>query len=221
MHTNTSPDYMNPALPAGLQRIQIPIIKATQETVKGYGFLVSDPAQCIIEISRWPAQGWRPVDTDSGDEGGTKEGVFYSEWKGDILYGSNEAVGGKYILGYSTEPADASDAHSALPEKILMWHANYHPDGGQLFFPLDGQPYLVPVALPGDDIQVKNFICFLCDGHEGLYIHPNIWHEGVFSINGKQRFLDRQGAVHARVSVDFAREFQCLLEISLSSLPQP
>ncbi len=220
MHTNTAPDYMNPALPAGLHRIQIPVIKATPETVKGYGFLVSDPAECEIEISRWPAQGWRPVDADSGNEGGTKEGLFYSEWKGDILYGSNEAVGGKYILGYNTEPADACDIHEHLPERILMWHANYHPDGGQLFFPLDNKPYLVPVALPGDDIEVKNFVCFICGGTQGLYIHPNIWHEGVFAISGRQRFLDRQGAVHARVSVDFAREFHCLPEISLFSLPQ-
>lgn len=219
MHSSIAPDYMNPALPAGLDEIQIPVIKATQESVKGYGHLVSDPAECIIEITRWPAHGWRPVDTDSGDEGGTKEGVFYSEWKGDILYGSNEAVGGRYILGYNTEPSEASDAHNAAPSKILMWHANYHPDGGQLFYPLDKRPYLVPVALPGDDIKISDFICFLCDGNQGLYIHPNIWHEGVFAIGGKQRFLDRQGAIHARVSVDFAREFRSLLAIPLTGLP--
>ena len=46
-------------------------------------------------------------------------------------------------------------------------------------------------------------------------IHPNIWHEGVFAASGAPRFLDRQGAVHARVSVDFAREFGCLLEAPL------
>jgi hypothetical protein len=45
-----------------------------------------------------------------------------------------------------------------------------------------------------------------------LYSHPNLWHEGVFGFSGTQRFLDRQGAVHARISVDFAREFGCLLE---------
>lgn len=215
MHTQLVPDYMNPALPAGLKFVEIPVIKATDESVKGYGCLVDDPAAFKIEITRWPAQGWRPVDTDSGDEAGTKEGIFYSEWKGDILYGSNEAVGGKYILGYNTDPAKASDARTALPSQILLWHANYHPDGGQLFFPLDHKPYLVPVALPGDDVQPTDFICFLCPGDKGLYIHANIWHEGVFATNGTQRFLDRQGAVHARVSVDFAREFQCLLQVSL------
>ncbi len=209
------PDYLNPDLPAGLKHIAIPIIKATPESVKRYGNLVDDPATFSIEITRWPAKGWRPVDTDSGDEGGTKEGIFLSEWKGDILYGSNEAVGGHYILGYGKSPETASENGNQTPQRILLWHANYHPDGGQLFFPLDNVPYLVPVALPGDDIQPENFICFLCPGDKGLYIHADVWHEGVFAMSGSQRFLDRQGAVHARVSVDFAREFGCLLEIKL------
>ncbi|MEO7044659.1 MAG: hypothetical protein ABI091_05080, partial [Ferruginibacter sp.] len=73
MHTNLTPDYMNPGLPAGLKRITIPVIKATEESVKGYGCLVSNPGTFDIEITRWPAQGWRPVDADSGNEGGTKE----------------------------------------------------------------------------------------------------------------------------------------------------
>ena len=87
-----------------------------------------------------------------------------------------------------------------------------------MFFPLEKQPFLVPVALPGDDIQPDKFICFHCKGDQGLYIHADIWHEGVFSIQGNRRFLDRQGAVHARVSVDFAREFGGLLEIDLREL---
>ncbi|MFM9838774.1 MAG: ureidoglycolate lyase [Cyclobacteriaceae bacterium] len=215
---HTPPDYLNPSLPSGLATVSIPIIEATPETVKGYGYLVDDPQECKIEITRWPAQGWRKVDTDSGDEGGTKEGIFSSQWKGEILYGSNQAVGGEYILGYSAAPENASEHKEGDPSKILLWHANYHPDGGQLFFPIDKRQYLVPVALPGDDLRPENFVCFLCDGMKGLYIHPNIWHEGVFAIRGNQRFLDRQGAVHARVSVDFAREFQCLLEIPLHEL---
>ncbi len=218
MSNTTPPDYLNPQLPAGLKHVSIPIIKATAESVKNYGCLVDDVANFAIEITRWPAKGWRPVDTDSGNEGGFKEGIFYSQWKGDILYGSNEAVAGNYILGYNKNPEDATDTHQNDPEKILLWHANYHPDGGQLFYPLDKRPFLVPVALPGDDVKPENFICFLCDGTQGLYIHADIWHEGVFAINGTQKFLDRQGAVHARVSVDFAREFGCLLEISLQGL---
>jgi hypothetical protein len=37
----------------------------------------------------------------------------------------------------------------------------------------------------------------------------------VFSLISTQRFLDEQRAVHARVSVDFAREFGCLLEATI------
>jgi len=212
------PDYLNPNLPQGLSRVSIPVIEATEDSVKGYGQLVESLEDFNIEITRWPAQGWRPVDLDSGNEGGVKEGVFVSEWKGDVLYGRNQAVGGQYILGYNTEPAEAVENKTDDPTRILLWHANYHPDGGQLFFPIDKRPFLVPVALPGDDVKPENFICFYCDGTQGLYIHANIWHEGVFAISGTQRFLDRQGAVHARVSVDFAREFNCLLEVSLEGL---
>ena len=63
----------------------------------------------------------------------------------------------------------------------------------------------------------ERFVCFRFDGRQGLYIHPNIWHEGVFGLRGTQRFFDEQGAVHARVSVDFAREFGCLLEAPIPS----
>ena len=45
--------------------------------------------------------------------------------------------------------------------RYLLWHCNYHPDGGQLFFPLEKRPFVVPLALPGDDVQPKDFVCFL------------------------------------------------------------
>lgn len=216
MTTATAPDYLNPDLPQNLRSVRIPIIRATAATLDGYGTLVDDPQAVDVEIVRWPAQGWRPVDTDSGDEGGTTEGTFIAEWKGDVLYGRNSAVGGHYILGYATDPANADENHQREPQKLLLWHANYHPDGGQLFFPLDDKPFVVPLAKPDDDVKPEDFVCFWFSGQQGLYIHPNIWHEGVFAISGQQRFFDKQGAVHARVSVDFAREFSCLLEMSLS-----
>jgi hypothetical protein len=202
------PDSLNPGLTAGLARVRMPVIDATDAALDGYGRLVDDPKTCAIQIVRWRAHGWRPVDDDSGDEGGTTEGVFVSEWRGDILYGRNEAVGGHYILAYATEPTRADDTHQRDADLMLQWHANYHPDGGQLFFPLDAKPFLVPLALPGDDVRPEHFVCFRFAGTRGLYIHPDVWHEGVFTCAGTQRFFDRQGAVHAR-------EFGCLLEAPL------
>jgi ureidoglycolate hydrolase-like protein len=210
-----APDYLNPNVPTGLKRVQIPVIEATPMSLEGYGRIIDSPDACQVEIVRWPAQGWRPVDPDTGDEAGTREGTFISEWRGDVLYGRNSAVGGHYILAYAEEPQTADESHSRPPGQILLWHANYHPDGGQMFFPLDRRPFVVPLALPGDDIRPDNFVCFRFDGSAGLYIHPNVWHDGVFTLSGSQRFFDKQGAIHARVSVDFPREFACLLEATL------
>lgn len=213
----TAPNYLKPNLSDSLRRVQIPVVEATPITLEGYGTLANDPEEVDIEIVRWPAQGWRQVDTDSGDEGGTTQGTFVAEWRGDVLYGRNTAVGGHYILGYGVEPTNADEHHRRDPNRLLLWHANYHPDGGQLFFPLAHEPFIAPLAKPGDDVKPEDFVCFWFNGQQGLYIHPNVWHEGVFAIRGQQRFSDRQGAVHARVSVDFAREFECLLEMPLDS----
>jgi hypothetical protein len=49
---------------------------------------------------------------------------------------------------------------------------------------------------------------------------PDGWHEGVFALAGSQRFFDKQGAVHAGVSVDFPRAFGCLLEVNLEAADQ-
>ena len=213
-----APNYLAPDVPSGLHRFELPVVKASAETLAGYGLLFNDPDEVQVEIVRWPAQGWRPVDPDSGDEGGTTEGCFTSRWKGDVLFGINEAVGGHYILGYGAEPELANSEHTRPPVELLLWHANYHPDGGQLFFPLERRPFLVPLAMPGDDVQPQDFTCFYFDGSQGLYIHPNIWHDGVYAIEGEHRFFGRQGAVHARVSVDFAKEFGFLLKVDLRNL---
>lgn len=79
---------------------------------------------------------------------------------GDILYGVNEAFGGRYILGYTVQPEHAQTGHDRKPGQILLWHSNYHPDGGQLFFPLDRQPFVVPPALTGENLKPGDWVCF-------------------------------------------------------------
>ena len=113
-------DYLRPQLPAGLSRIRLPVVDATPEALRGYGWLVDDPDQCQVEIVRWPSQGRRPVDEDTGDQAGTTQGVFVSEWQGDILYGRNEAVGGHYILAYAQPPEVARTDHADAPRRIQL-----------------------------------------------------------------------------------------------------
>ena len=73
----------------------------------------------------------------------------------------------------------------------------------------------MPLALPGDDVTPARFVTFWCDGSRGLYIHPNVWHGAIVPFDDQAEFLDRQGRVHARVSVDFAEEFGCYLAAPL------
>ena len=191
---------------------ETPVIRATEESLKGYGHLVHEPESFPIEIVRWPAQGWRPIDLNSGDQGGVTEGLFEFWWKGDTLYARNNAVGDSYLFGWSQWPEEAAiDGPGRPRERALIWRANYHPDGGQLFYPMHGQSFLVPLALPGDDVTPQSFVSFRCDGGQGLYVHPGVWHGAVVPLDDHAEFLDRQSRVHARVSVDFAKEFGCYL----------
>ena len=126
---NIAPSYLfeaseRPSLP--LHRV--PLFEATEENLEGFGRLVDDPEECEIEIVRWPAPGWRPVDDGTGDEGGTVEGIFHGEWTGDVLMGRNEAVGGEYVLGWSRDPQTASAEQATAPrDQVLLWHMNYRP----------------------------------------------------------------------------------------------
>jgi ureidoglycolate lyase len=208
-------DYLHPDVPKGLKVFDVPLVKATPAAMKGLGEVVRDPKAHKIEIVTWPAPGWRKLDPGTGNEGGTTEGIFACEWKGNELVGRNEAVGGHYVIGYRDPPETARPGVALSEGRVLLWHCNYHPDGGQLFWPLDGQPFVVPVAPPGDDVRPEDFTAFWSDGSFGIYIHPSVWHEGVFPVTPTGRFFDKQGKVHARISCDLAREFGMLLGVQL------
>jgi hypothetical protein len=195
-----------------------PLVKATAESLEGYGCLVDDPKSHRIEIVPWPAQGWRPIDPNTGDQGGVTEGIFEFSWRGEILYARNNAVGDSYLFGWSNWPEEAGgEGRGGARERALTWRANYHPDGGQLFYPLNSCSFVVPLALPGDDVTPEKFVTFWCDGSRGLYLHPNVWHGAVIPHADEAQFLDRQGRVHARVSVNFVKEFGCYLAASLQT----
>ncbi len=196
----------------------IPLRRATAESLSGYGELVSDPEARAVEIVPWPAPGRRPLDPGTGDQGGTTEGIFEFWWSGDVLEGRNNAVDDQYVLGWTREPEAASREDATVPRsQVLLWHANYHPDGGQLFFPLDGGPFVAPLALPGDEVRPEDFVGFYFDGSAGLYIHPGVWHEAMFPFADRARFFDRQGKVHARISCDFKQEFGLYLSVPLAA----
>ena len=206
-------DYLNPDLPANLARVKMRVIDATAATLEGYGYLVDDPAKCKIEIVRWPAQGTRPVDLDTGDQGGTTDGHVRQRVEGRHPLWPQRSRRrplhprvrrGARAAPMPTTRAPRSASCSGMRTTIRTAASSFSRSTGSRFS--------FRSRCPGDDVAPGKFVCFRFDGSQGLYIHPNIWHEGVFATSGSQRFFDQQGAVHARVSVDFAREFGCLLE---------
>ncbi len=211
-------EYLAPDVPDILPWHEAPLVRATPETLAGYGKLVDDYRDYPIEIVTWPVAGWRQCDPGTGNEGGTTRGNFDFWWEGGVLYGKNQAVGSHYLLGWSANPRDAVRSSSLKRSRVLLWHANYHPDGGQLFFPLHGEAFVCPLALPGDDIKPAHFVAFYVAGGKGLYIHPNVWHEAVFPLAERASFYDEQGRVHARVSCNFAAEFGVFLSVPLHAV---
>jgi ureidoglycolate lyase len=204
----------------GVRRVhEAPLVVASEDNLQGYGHLVYEPKTFPIEIVQWSAQGRRPIDKNSGDQGGVTEGIFESWWDGETLFARNGAVGDSYLFGWSTWPEEAATGGpTRARDRALIWRANYHPDGGQLFYPMHGQSFVVPLALPGDDVTPDKFLTFLCDGSCGLYIHPNVWHGPIVPLDDRAELLDRQGRVHARVSVDFPKEFGCYLVTPLGAI---
>ena len=213
----TFAEYLAPDLPADLAVHDVPLVDATVETLGDLGAIVTDPHHHPIEIVAWPVAGWRALDPGTGVEGGTTTGTFEVWWEGDMLFGRNNAVGGHYLLGWSTLPSRATRGAppDSVPPHVLVWHANYHPDGGQLFFPADGGAFVTLLAPPGDDVQPGDFVAMRVDGGRGLYVAPGVWHDAVFPIAPRGTFHGEQGRVHARVSVNTAREFGVLLSIPL------
>ncbi len=218
MNAISPTDYLAPDVPGNLPWHDVPLVRATGESLRGYGHLIDDHRDYPIEIVTWPQPGQRAIDPGTGNEGGTTHGVFDFWWEGETLYGRNQAVARNfYLLGWTRNP-DEVNAHPAVrPDRsrILLWHANYHPDGGQLFFPLNGEAFVCPLALPGDEVRPEQFIAFYVDGGKGLYIHPNVWHEAVFPLAERASFYDEQGKVHARISCNIAQEFGVFLNVPL------
>lgn len=79
-----------------------------------------------------------------------------------------------------------------FPLEIRM--VERHPLGSQAFVPLDGKPYLVIVAPPGDAVDLGALRVFRATGEQGVNFHRGVWHHPVVVIE-PMRFLvvDRGG----------------------------
>jgi len=148
------------------------------------------------------------------------EGKFRMRWDGDILYGSNLVVGVPFKLGYpcARRTADGSQDY------ILVRDVNYHPDGSQVFFPPEGRPFVMLLALAdfGDDIRPEHFRAFYFDGSTGFHIAPAVWHFTPYfqpppctSEKDEMVFDNKQSSVYACVGADTVKEFGVYLKVPM------
>jgi hypothetical protein len=201
----------------GIRVHDVPSVDALGPRFAPFGRIVRDFAAEPVIIKTWPQEGWRRIEPGTGDQGGVTEGDFVMARQGDLMIARNHAVGGHYITGWFADPATATSAGTnPRYDRVLVREANYHPDGGQVFWPRDGTPFVALLALPGDDIRPEDFVAFHCDGSFGIQIFPGIWHQPVFPLTAQAVFDDKQGRVHACVAVDFVREFGCYLSVPLT-----
>lgn len=219
----TADEYLDPSLPGGLRVRDLPVVDVDDPAVRGLAVSVSgDPRRATIPIVPWPVAGRRPLDPDTGTGGGVVEGRFRCTWADGRLMATNEAVGGRYVIGFAHPPDEGGGAAFAdPPDQVLLWHLNHHPDGGQLFASLDGRPFLVPAAPPGEDPDLDRAVAIRSDGSVAVCLLPGVWHDGVYPEHGDGEFLTRQGAVHARVSASVAEEHGVLLRVTLSPSGAP
>jgi hypothetical protein len=157
----TSENFQDPKLPTGLTVIDVPIIEANEDNLKGYGHIVRSPddfntADKTFEIVRWPQPGWRSLDPDTGDEAGTTEGNFHVRWDGDFYYAENTAVAttnNKYLDGLAVPPEVARHGVDGAGDgnTIHLWMSDYHPGeswGYIAALPLDCRRAVQHACLP-------------------------------------------------------------------------
>lgn len=197
----------------------VPLLQATADTLGGYGHPVFSFADAEVDIVTWPASGWRPIDAGTG-RGAITEGAFNVYREGDIMFGENHAVNGRYITGWFGDPAYAQRNERRTdptdPRKsILTAEANYHPDSGQIFYPRQPKPFVALLALPGDDVTPDHFRAFYFDGRFGIHINAGVWHQPLYPVHDMITFDDKQGQVHACVSCDFLGEFGGYVNVPL------
>lgn len=211
LHDKTLIDNKN------LKYLDVPIIIANKDNFKNYGNFVYDYQNENVEIVPWPLNGKRKLSHGTGTGGGIIEGEFKYVYKNDNdgllkLFAQNLAIqnsdsySNEYITGLVVDNSE-----------ILIREANYHPDGGQVFFPMEKKPFIALLALPTDDILPEHFVGFLFDGSCGCQIKPNIWHQPIYPLLNEKSMtlIGKQGAVHGCVCVDFIEEFNTVLRLKI------
>lgn len=76
---------------------------------------------------------------------------------------------------------------TVLPYRVDV--VERHPLGSQAFVPLDGQTFVVVVAVPGAAPDAAALAAFVTNGRQGINYRRGTWHMPLIGLAGGQRFL--------------------------------
>ena len=84
-----------------------------------------------------------------------------------------------YLDGLGTVPEKASHEDrlaGGSGDEIYLWMSDYHPDGAQMFWPLEPVPFVVNLGMSchGDDIKPQQMKAFYIPKGKGVYFHPGV-----------------------------------------------
>ena len=181
----------------------------------------------------WPVHGKRPLHPGTGLFGGIDCGRVENYWEADFCKQLNKnRPNGYYTLGRL--PLTSSPGNR---RHVLCRGLNYHPDGGQVFYPVERVPFVMLLALSTDDVRMEDFVAFYFDGSFGLQIKPGertatdntddttsrcsisshigIWHNAPYQAADRCFFDGKQYAVRACVFADTIQEFRSILKVPL------
>lgn len=79
-------------------------------------------------------------------------------------------------------------------EPLVLKIFERHPEGSQAFMPVQGRPYLVAVAPPGD-FEVAKVRVFRAEASQGVNYAKGTWHHFLLALEAESDFLvvDREG----------------------------
>lgn len=83
---------------------------------------------------------------------------------------------------------------AALP--IVVTELERHPLGTQAFIPMNGEQFVIVVALGDDTPDLSTLRAFMANGQQGVNYHRNVWHHPLFAWQTVTNFLtvDRGGS---------------------------
>ena len=100
------------------------------------------------------------------------------------------------VLAQGGRPLISIFKAAPRPLPFVVKGLERHPLSSQAFYPLDGLPYLVVVAEPGDGPWESRIRAFRAAGNQGVNYRRNTWHHALLALGRTCHFLvvDRGGS---------------------------